>query len=321
LADEEVATAAAEALQELPGDGVNADLAARLAASEGKTRLLLVELAGRRGIAAAVPELRKAADDPSGEVRAAAFKALGDTVDFAALPWLIERTVGAKNAEELAAAGDALKAASGRMPDRDACAARLAAAMSGASTPAKIKLLEALGAIGGAGALAAITDASKSADVAVQGAAAQQLGDWMTPDAAPALLQIARGASDTGLRVRALRGYLRIARQFVVPDDERLGMYHTAMTTALRDDERRLALDVLIRIPSPETLAEANKRLEEPALRDAAANAAVAIAAKLVATHPQAVAESMQKVLGSGVADPVKAKAQEIRNQVRAAAP
>jgi HEAT repeat protein len=320
-ADADVAAAAAEALQELPGAEVNADLAARLATAKGKPRLALIELAGWRGISAAVPELLKAADDPDGSVRAAAFKSLGDTIDFAALPWLIDRTVQAKTAEELTAAGDALKAASGRMPDRDACAAKLDAAMPQAPTPAKAKLLEALGAVGGARALAAIVEASKSADVAVQGAAAQQLGDWMTPDAAPALLEMSRSAADNSLKIRALRGYLRIARQFVVPDDTRLDMYHTAMTAALRDDERRLALDVLIRIPSPQTLAEATKRLDEPALRDAAANAAVGIAAKLAAGHPKAVAESMQKVLDSGVGEPAKARAQELRKQTKAAAP
>jgi HEAT repeat protein len=320
-ADADIASAAAEALEDLPGADVDADLAARLGAAEGKTRRLLIELAGRRGIAASVPALLKAVDDSDAAIRAAAFTALGDTVNFAQLSWLIDMTVRAKSAEELAAAGDALKAASGRMPDRDACAAKLAAAMPQAATPAKTKLLESLGAIGGKAALAAIVEASKSSDAAVQGAAAQQLGDWMTPDAAPALLQLARGAADNSLKVRALRGYLRIARQFVVPDDERLAMYHTAMATALRDDERRLALEVLIRIPSPQTLAEATKRLSEPALRDAAANAAVGIAGKLSATHPKEVADSMQRVLDSGVGDPAKAKAQEIRNQVRAAAP
>lgn len=316
--DEELATAAAEALQELPGDNVNADLAARLAKAEGQTRRALIELAGWRLITDAVPELLKAADDADPAVRAAAFRALGETIDFASLDWLIERTVAAKSPEQMTVAGDALKAAAGRMPDRDACATKLDAAMTPAATPAKAKLLEALGAIGGSRALAAVVQASKSSDAALQGAAAQQLGDWMTPDAAPGLLELARNAADNSIKVRALRGYLRIARQFVVTDDERWGMYNTAMATALRDDERRLALDVLIRIPSPRTLAEATKRLGEPALRDAAANAAVAIAAKLAANNPQAVAEAMQQVLDSGVGNPAKAKAQELRDQAKA---
>ncbi|MDY0166276.1 MAG: HEAT repeat domain-containing protein [Thermoguttaceae bacterium] len=318
-ADADVATAAAEALEELPGAEVNADLAARLAKAEGPTRLTLIELAGRRGIKAAVPELVKAADDPDGAIRAAAFASLGDTVDFSLVPWLIERTVQAKSPEELAAAGDALRAAADRMPDPDACAKALAAAMPGAGTPAKCKLLEALGAVGGARALAAVVEATKSPEPAVQGAAAQQLGDWMTPAAAPALLDMAKNAADDRLKVRALRGYLRIARQFVVPDAERLAMFHAAMDAARRDDERQLALGVLIRIPSPETLAEAMKYLSQPSLRDAAADAAVAIAGKLEAGHSKAVAEAMQKVLDSGVGDPLKTRAQQLRDQAKAA--
>lgn len=318
-ADADVATAAAEALEELPGAAVDADLAARLEKAEGPTRLTLIELVGRRRIKAAVPELVKAADDSDGAIRAAAFVSLGDTVDFSLMPWLTERTVQAKSPEELAAAGDALKAAAGRMPDPDACAKALTAAMPGAGTPAKCKLLEALGAVGGARALAAVVEATKSPEPAVQGAAAQQLGDWMTPAAAPALLDMAKNAADDRLKVRALRGYLRIARQFVVPDAERLAMFHAAMDAARRDDERQLALGVLIRIPSPETLGEAMKYLSQPSLRDAAADAAVAIAGKLEANQSKAVAEAMQKVLDAGIGDPLKTRAQQLRDQAKAA--
>jgi HEAT repeat protein len=317
--DEDIATAAMESLMDLPGEEVDAELAQRLGTVQGQTRMRLIELAGLRGITAAVPQLREAAADSDPAVRAAAFQALGDTIDFDQLSWLIDRTVGARNPQELEMAGDALKAAAGRMPDRDACAGQLAAAMPRAATPHKGKLLEAIGAIGGGRALQAIVQASTSPDAAVQGAAAQQLGDWMTPDAAPALLNLARNAANEGLKIRALRGYLRIARQFVVPDAQRMEMYQIAFEAALRDDERRLAIDVLIRIPSPETLAAATGHLDTPALRDAAANAAVAIAAKLVVQHPQAVAEAMQKVLDSGVGDPAKPRAQELLDQAKAA--
>ena len=318
--DEDIANAARESLMDLPGDDVDADLAQRLDTARGPQRMRLIELAGLRGITEAVPQLRQAATDSDPAVRAAAFQALGDTIDFDQLSWLIDRTVGARNPQELEMAGDALKAAAGRMPDRDACAEQLAAAMPRAKTPHQGKLLEAIGAVGGDRALAAIVRASRSPDAAVQGAAAQQLGDWMTPDAAPALLDLARNAATESLKIRALRGYLRIARQFVVPDAQRLEMYQMALETALRDEERRLAIDVLIRIPSTETLAEAVSHLDTPALRDAAANAAVGIAAKLAVQHPRAVADAMQKVLDSGVGDPARPRAQELLQQAKAAA-
>ncbi len=319
--DEEISEAALIALEDLPGAEVDADLTSRLTTADIPTRVLLIELAGRRRIEAAVPELLEAADDRNGAVRAAALVALGETVDFASLPLLIERTVRARSAEELAAVGDALVAASGRMPDRDACASLLAAAMADAATPAKAKLLEALGAVGGEGALAAIVEASRSPDASVQGAAAQQLGEWMTPDAAPALLHMARNAADDRLKIRALRGYLRIARQFVVSDADRLAMFHSAMGAALRDEERRLALDVLIRIPSVQTLELATRHLNNAALRDAAAGAAVNIAGRLAEDQPKAVAAAMQRVLGAGIGDEgVRNRAEELRDEARAAA-
>ncbi len=319
-ADADLAAAATEALEELPGADVNADLATRLTNAEGQTRLTLIELAGRRGIKAAVADLWKAADDADASVRAAAFASLGATIDFASLSRLVDRTVQAKSPDDLAAASDALKTAAGRMPDRDASSQVLASAMPGVGTPAKCKLLDALGAVGGAGALAAITEASKASDADVQGAAAQALGDWMTPDAASALLEMVKHAANDRLKVRALRGYLRIARQFVMSDDARLTMFHAAFDAAQRDDERRLALDVLIRIPSAKTLILATERLAQPALRDAAAEAAITIGAKLAGDQPTAVAEAMQKVLVSGVGDPLKTRAKQLHDQVKAAA-
>ena len=51
-------------LADLPGQEVDDDLAARLAEGRGQDAAVLIELAGRRPIAAAVPALLKAADDP-----------------------------------------------------------------------------------------------------------------------------------------------------------------------------------------------------------------------------------------------------------------
>ena len=318
-ADAELSAAAVVALEELPGKDVNADLAARLPQAEGKTRLVLLGLVGQRQIAAAMPTLFAVAEDADGQVRAAAFKALGATIDFASLPLLIDRMLQAKTPEETTAVGDALKAASGRMPDREACAEKLAAAIPTATPLAKCRLLESLGAVGGAKALAAVVEASKASDTDVQGGAIAQLGDWMTPDAAPALLESSKKALNDRLKTRALRGYLRIARQFVMSADARLGMFHAAMETAQRDNERRLALEVLTRIPSTETLNQATERLGDPRLKDAAADAAVKIAAKLMTAQAKAVDVAMRKVLDSNVGDRLKAQAKQLQDQVRAA--
>ena len=60
-----------------------------------------------------------------------------------------------------------------------------------------------------------------SEDAALQDTATKTLGKWMTVDAAPVLLDLASPESGCKYPDRALRGYIRLARQFAMPDDER----------------------------------------------------------------------------------------------------
>ena len=87
------------------------------------------------------------------------------------------------------------------MPQREECAEKLAAAMSEVSVPTKCALLEILGAMGGAKALETVGAAAKSADQKLQDTGTRLLGDWMTADAAPVLLDLveefARGQVST----------------------------------------------------------------------------------------------------------------------------
>ena len=78
-------------------------------------------------------------------------------------------------------------------------------------------LLDLLGKVSGPNALAAVVAGAKSADPALKDAATRVLGEWLNADAAPALLDIAQHDPETKYQVRALRGYIRIARQLDVP--------------------------------------------------------------------------------------------------------
>jgi len=74
-------------------------------------------------------------------------------------------------------------------------------------------------------------------------------------------------------------------------------MFREIMTLAQRDDERRLALDILKQIRTPESLSVAVGYLDQPKLRGAAANVAVAMSEKMVASKPAEVAAAMKQVL------------------------
>jgi HEAT repeat protein len=280
-ADAQVSQTALAVLADLPGKEVDADLTARLPKAAGKARQVLIQLAGRRAIEAAVPALLKAAEDADGQVRSAALLALGSSIALGDLPVLIARVANPRTPEEAAAAQQALTAACTRMPDADACAEKLSAAMAQSAVPAKCRLLEVLSAMGGGKALQAVRAAAKDAEPELQDAASRLLGEWMSLDAAPVLLDLAKTAADAKYKTRALRGYIRLARQFSMPDEDRAGMCRVAMALAERDAEKKLVLEVLDRYPSLDTLKVAVEAAKVPALKSDATATAMTIVQKI----------------------------------------
>jgi hypothetical protein len=123
----------------------------------------------------------------------------------------------------------------------------------------------------------------------------------MSPEAAPVLLDLAKTAPDEKYKTRALRGYIRIARQFDVPLAERIAMCRETLSAAWRADEKKLALEVLDRYPAAEGLALAAAQLGDAQVRADAAATAVAIAEKILESDPAAVADAMRKVAEAGV--------------------
>jgi hypothetical protein len=144
-----------------------------------------------------------------------------------------------------------------------------------------VKLVAILGAMGGPGALRSIAATMKGNDEALQDAGSRALGEWMTVDAGPVLLDLAKTSPSDKLRVRALRGYLRLARQFKMADDERAAMCQQALEAAERTEERTLALQVLERYANADSLRVALAAGDKPELTDDAQRVAMAIVKKL----------------------------------------
>jgi HEAT repeat protein len=279
-ADAELAQAAKATLAALSGEKVNQQIAARLGKAEGKLLALLLDLVGQRQIDATA-SLVKALDSKDASVRSAALAALGETVSAKDLNVLIAQAVAPKNADDAAPAEKALKAASVRMPDREACATELSAAYNKAkSVDTKITLLEIIGAVGGTKALATVEAAGKSDDPKLQDASTKVLGEWTTPDAAPVLLTLAKLPSQK-YQVRALRGYIRIARQMVLPDEVRADMCKKAMDAAKQPAEKKLVLEVLRRYPNASTFQIALDAMKSPELKDDATGSVLSIAQSL----------------------------------------
>lgn len=310
----ELGEAAAESLAGLRGDAVDAAVAAGLGRAKGPVRAVLLRLAGERAIRSVVPTLLEDIQSDDEQVRLAAVGALGMTAGFEHLDLLVERLVRARDAQEAQTALGALLVACPRMTDRDATAAKLLAAMSGAKPEGKGALLEVLGALGGPKALAGVGAAARTGDDATQDAATRVLGEWMSADAAPVLLELAASGSEK-YRVRALRGYLRIARQLDVPLADRMAMCREAVKLIQRDEEKKLVLEVLRRYPSAEGLSLAASFLGSASLKAEAGAAAVAIGEKLVGRNPAAVARAMKQVVEAALPGETAARAKALLEQ------
>lgn len=279
-ADFGIADTARGAVASLPGAAVDREIVGRLAAADREFLPVLVELVGRRRIDAAAA-LLPLASHPDEKVRTATIVALGPTVDLANLDVLVATATAPKTAAEGEAARTAVREASVRMPDREACATKLAAALEKAPAEAKGMLLDVIGEVGGTKALETLAAAARSGEEPLEDAATRLLGKWMTADAAPVLLSLATAEPGGRFKTRALRGYIRIARQFVLPDGERAEMCRKVLAAAQEDADRKAVLEILVRYPSAATLAVAEEAAKMPGLEAEATKAADEIRAKV----------------------------------------
>ena len=278
--DAELAQSAKETLADLPGQDVDGEIVVLLPTAKGKTYPLLLQLIGQRRVAA-VDEVLKALDRPEEDVRSAALIALGETVSLKRLPVLISQVVAPKYPADAPVARQALKAASVRMPDREACAAELATALERSPAATKSTLLEILSDVGGVKALQTLASAAKSKDPQLQDTSSRLLGKWNSVAAAPVLLDLAKTGPEEKYRVRALRGYLGLARKFSMSDQQRADMCQNAFDATRRPAEHKLALDVLKLHPSVAGLKVALTAMKAPDLKSDATAAALIIAQKV----------------------------------------
>jgi HEAT repeat protein len=279
-ADEDLALAAKATLADLPGDKVNSQIATMLPNAKGKSQLVLIELVGQRRIEA-TPALLKAIDSSDKKVRSAALIALGETVTIKELPILIKQAISSKNPDDAADAQQALKSASVRMPDREACATEITTAFNSAPAASKVLLLEILGDVGGEKALKTLGSAAKSNDPQMQDAGSRILGKWASLDAAPVLFDLAKNAPAPQFRRRALKGYISLARRFPMPDEDRASMCQKAFDLTKDPAEQKLVLDVCRIQPSVETLKLAIKLMQVPELKEDATQTTLLVAQKL----------------------------------------
>jgi HEAT repeat protein len=307
-----VADAARRTLAALPGKKVDEAISALLEGDDPAIRIIAINLVAERRIFSASPLLLTALQDSDTLVSAAAVSALGQISGIEDLPVLLELLRQAESEEQSQRILNVLKSACTRF-SQDAAATEIANALEGSSTELKTQLLDLLQEVAGAKSLEIVNGFAWGEDADMRNVATRILGGWRSGSdldlLAAACLKLAKESEEH--KTRGLRAYIRLARQFNMPEERRLSMCQEVFDLADRDEERVLIFDVFARINSLQSLETSISYLDNPSFRERAADAAITVAERLQGKD-QKIIEAMQKILAASVSAPVKERAQRV---------
>ena len=314
--DADLVSAAKTALAALPNKEVDAQLTARLRQASGNNRRALIELAGQRQVAVAMPELTKAAGESDVAIRAAGLKALGETAGAADLGALTDLLAKAKSDEEVSAVQEALESACARITDKAACANKLLPCLSSSATPAKCALLRVLVVVGTANALEAVRTSIASNDAKVRDAAVRTLADWQEAPALPALLEIFRNTQDDSHRFLALRGCVRLLESSTQPASEKVKTFSDLLARTERADDRKVILSGLANVADPAALKLVEPLLSNADVQAEAELAVLKIAGGLVKSAPAEAKAAATKLQAESKNETTRNRATKILSEL-----
>ena len=312
--DAEVAAAALTALARMPGTELDSDLVARLPQSSGKMRQTLIELAARRQVERALPEIVRCAADSDAGIRGAAVRAMGALGQEGVVTDLVQLLGKAEGRQERADLEAALLTISSR--SGASCVASLLPLEQSSDNTVRVAGLHALVAAGGPQALEAVRTSLQDKDQAVQDEAVRTLSTWPNtwPEdehVAEPLLALARSGENPTHQVLALRGYL----QFLQGDkklshEEKTAKLKESLPLLTRPEEKRQAIAAIHGISSLQAIELLTGFAQDPAVAEDAFSALVDAASKDTPGLDQAEREkALNAALASSTSDTTKRKA------------
>jgi HEAT repeat protein len=267
-------------LARLNGPALNAAILTGAERGETAWRVVLIEQIALRGLSEGLPLLVKLRADPDSAIRAAAVTALGELAPPADNKIVLDWAIAATDANEQARAVRALVSITLRNPDVAGRGAPLYAALESAPAELALRLLPALGRIGGAPSAACAAKLALNVDFKLAEAALAALVRWPDDTAVAALVSVAERTTLPALRASAVSG--------VIAAFERNRAFWNADATALvarllvvsAAAESRLALITLLKraVDAP-ALALAEKSQSDPVIGAAASETAAVIRA------------------------------------------
>lgn len=274
---EDVVSATRLALRNLPGDEVDAAIAAAVPQVDPAVRAALLGMLTDRTATQAVPLAVEHLSDENASVRLAALSSLvtlGTPAEASAIIGVINATT---DADERAAAAEALNAVAGAYGDE--VLPTVLGAIDGAGPEAQPILVRTLGQVGSAQALEAVVAAIGNADPTVSDEAVRVLAAWRDTGAAPHLLALTK--SDNAARAdQAFRGYVRLARE-EGDAAKKAEMLKTAMDMASTQEAKWQVLAAWGTLHTPAALEALKPHLNDPSVQNEAASAIITVATAL----------------------------------------
>lgn len=285
---------AGRSLVQLPGNDVNRAMVRLLRETKPELQIeLLRVLAARKASVETSPVLLELAKSDNQAVRLAAFRAAEVLATADQAGALVECMCGAATDSERRAAEGAVIDLSRRA--RQSVLEAILRHWTEATSAARVSLLQCLAATPGSEALAKVVESVSGDPGQLQDEAVAVLASWEDPAAAAPLLELARKTSNPSHHAAALRGLVRLAS-----GDERRRANAALLTETWKltntPDEQRVVLGALGGAADLKALQVAVAALDQAAVREEAAIAAVLVAERLARAHPEECAAALRKV-------------------------
>jgi HEAT repeat protein len=203
------ARAARQSLARLTGPEVATTILAGAEHGDPKLRAVYLEQLAARNMADARPLLLKTRADPDASVRAAAVGALGEIAPASEQKALLDWAIEATDATEQTRALRSVVNVTLRNPDVDQRGRALYALIEPAQPELALRLLPALGRIGGRASAESAAKLALRDDAKVAEAATTALTRWTDDTALDSLATVSEKASQADVRAAALEGLLR----------------------------------------------------------------------------------------------------------------
>ena len=220
-------------------------------------------------------QLYKYTQSPDPLIQSAAYGAMVNTATPKEIDRLVKLLYATEDCDKIKSIQEALVNAASQISGENEQVAQLISAMGEASK--KGRILEVLPRLGGIKALKAVTGYISSTEKEEADAAFNALVNWKDHAASGALFEIIQNAHGTKLS-GAINGFVRQIKGSKLPDDQKLLQYRKIFGYATDIKDKELVISSIGRVKTFLSLITASSYLENPELKEEAAQAVMAIA-------------------------------------------